>query len=270
MSTNCKAKDPNNCRFHGTGKYEVKTAEAAAKEARIAYLTTPEGIQDLRAKGKHELADKYEARRQRLEMQKLREELKSRKPLRLALDLDETSGGFVDALRLHVAEQRGMTLEEAKEAFPAPHDYSFVKSGWFKDTEEFLDAFHSAEKNGIYRKMQAFQGMSRTLRTLVSERMVEVHVVTARESVWNEDTRHWIRKNRVPVRSITHTEAKETVEGIDVFIDDSDKQLTTLQAHGKTVIAFDNATNRHVETTHRVKGWADVPSVLKVIAENKS
>ena len=64
----CKAKDPNNCRYHGTGKFEdsaATTTTMSAKEARVAYLTTPEGIQELREKGKHELADKYEARRAR-------------------------------------------------------------------------------------------------------------------------------------------------------------------------------------------------------------
>jgi 5'(3')-deoxyribonucleotidase len=117
--------------------------------------------------------------------------------------------------------------------------------------------------------MVAFKDMSRTLRTLVSNREVEVHVVTARESAWNADTRYWLRKNRVPFRSITHTESKEETD-MDVYIDDSDKQLKTLQAHGKTVIAFHNTINKDIETHHRVRAWSEVPSVIKVIAESRS
>lgn len=269
---NCKAKNPNNCRFHGTGKFENRAAatpELSVKEARVAYLTTPEGIQELRDKGKNELADKYEARRKRLEEEAAKELLQSKTPIRLALDLDETSGGFIDALRESVAAQRGMTLEEAKEVLPFPEHYSLVESGWFSDVNHFMEEFHEAERQGVYRKMAAFKDMSRTLRTLVSNREVEVHVVTARTIEWNEDTRFWLRKNRVPFRSITHTESKEETD-MDVYIDDSDKQLKTLQAHGKTVIAFDNLTNDHVPTPHRVRSWKEVPSVIKVIAESRS
>ena len=57
---------------------------------------------------------------------------------------------------------------------------------------------------------------------------------------------------------------------MDVYIDDSDKQLKTLQAHGKTVIAFDNITNDHVPTPHRVRSWKEVPSIIKVIAESRA
>jgi 5'(3')-deoxyribonucleotidase len=272
IKVNCKAKDPKNCRFHGTGRFENKAAETVEltpKEARVAYLTTPEGVQELRNKGKHELADKYEARRNRLERKAAKEALKNKVPIRLGLDVDETSGGFIDALRNSVAAQRGMTPEEAKAALPFPQHYSLVESGWFKDVTHFLDEFHEAERQGVYRKMAAFKDMSRTLRTLVANREVEVHVVTARESAWNDDTRFWLRKNRVPFLSITHTESKEKTN-MDVYIDDSDKQLKTLEAHGKTVIAFDNATNDHVQTKHRVRGWKEVPSVLKVIAESRA
>jgi 5'(3')-deoxyribonucleotidase len=272
MKTNCKAKDPKNCRFHGTGRFENRTSETTeltAKEARVAYLTTPEGVQELRDKGKHELANKYEARRKRLEEEAAKEALKSKTPIRLALDLDETSAAFVNALRESVAARHGMTPEEAQEAFPEPEHYSFVDSGWFNDINHFLDEFHEAERKGIYRKMVAFKDMSRTLRTLVSNREVEVHVVTARESEWNADTRYWLRKNRVPFRSITHTESKEKTD-MDVYIDDSDKQLKTLQEHGKTVIAFHNIINQDIKTHHRVRTWSEVPSVIKVIAENRA
>lgn len=263
---NCKAKDPNNCRYHRT----AETAAMTVKQARIAYLTTPEGIQELRDKGKHELADKYDSRRQRLEQEAMKKLLQGKTPIRLALDIDETSGGFIDSLRDTVARNRGLTPEEAKEAFPVPTHYSLVQSGWFKDINQFLEEFHEAERQGVYRKMKAFKDMGQTLRTLVSNREVEVHVVTARESAWNEDTRYWLRKHRVPFVSITHTESKEKVENIDVYIDDSDKQLKTLQEHGKTVIAFDNPYNKHVEAPHRVKAWAEVPSILKLITEKEA
>lgn len=265
---NCKAKDPKNCRFHGTGTFSTSTD--SDKFARIAYLTTPEGIEELRSQGKHELAEKFAARRQRILEREEQEKRKNKQPIRLALDLDETSGGFLDGLRAHVAALRGLTAEEAAELLPPPSDYNLVKSGWFSDFDHFMTEFKEAERRGIYREMKPFNGMSRTLRTLVSNGEVEVHVVTAREAEWNEDTRYWLRKNRVPFSSITHTESKEEVEGMDVFIDDSDKQLRTLQEHGRTVIAYDNAYNNHVQTPHRVRSWEEIPTVIKLIAESRA
>jgi len=162
-----------------------------------------------------------------------------------------------------------MTPEEAMKAFPEPTHYSFVDSGWFKDREEFMTEFNEAERAGIYKDMKPFEGVSKTLRALVESRDVEVHVVTARQQEWNAETRAWLRTHRFPYRSVTHTEEKQEVQGMDIFIDDSDKQITTLQAHGRQVIAFDNDTNDHVTANYRVKSWKEVPAIIKLVQKEK-
>lgn len=259
------------CSYHARKRLEAAEASGDAKrikEARQDYLTSPAGYTQLRAEGRYELADKYEARRKRLIAEAKRTLNAEKTPIRLALDLDETSGGFIDSLRETVAKKQGLTPEEALKRFPTPPHYSLVESGWFENTDEFLKAFHTAESDGVYKTMKAFKGSGKTLRTLVANRDVEVHVVTARDFKWNKDTREWLRKQKFPFTSITHTEDKEQVPNIDVYLDDSDKQINTLQSHGKKVIAFTNQTNIHVEAAHRVKSWSQVPSALRLITSN--
>lgn len=259
------------CSAYARKRLEAAEASGDAKrikQARQDFYVTPAGIAELRAEGRNELADKYEARRKRLIAEAKRVLNAKKTPIKLALDLDETSGGFIDSLRESVAKQQGLTPEEALKQFPTPPHYSLVESGWFENTDAFLKAFHTAEADGVYRNMKAFKGSGKTLRTLVANRDVEVHVVTARDFKWNKDTREWLRKQKFPFASITHTEDKEQVPNIDVYLDDSDKQINTLQSHGKKVIAFTNQTNLHVAATHRVKSWSQVPSALKLITSN--
>jgi len=264
----CRRKPYPRCSSHATKRLNsaLQTGDPELiKEAKRDYFTSPAGIRELREAGKEELANKYARRREALIAQAKRQELASKTPIRLALDLDETSGGFIDSMREELARREGLTPEQAAERYPVPRHYSLVESGWFKDVTEFMSVFKEAEANGVYTKMRAFDGVSKTLRKLVDNRDVEVHVVTARKNEWNADTRAWLRKNHIPFRSITHTEDKENVKNIDVYIDDSDKQIKTLTKNGKTVIAFNNAYNEDVPSKYRVKAWKEVPAVLKLI-----
>jgi len=269
----CKRKPYPRCSYHARIKLEAAEKSGDLERIKLArrnYFTSLAGIADLKAQGKDALAAKYETRRANLIAQAERETNLRKTPLVLALDVDNTSGDFTESIRNHVMKTQGLTPEQAETLLPSPPThYSFVDSGWFTDVNSFLDAFHSAEENGVYSKMKAFDGVSKTLRTLVSNRDVEVRVVTARGNRWNEETRQWLRRHRIPFTSITHTEDKEKVPGIDVYIDDSDKQINTLQKNGKTVIAFENAYNAAVPSKYRVKKWKEVPAVLKMITQAK-
>lgn len=267
----CRAKPYPRCSNHATKNYqkalEVGDPEQIRK-ARIDYYTSPAGIKHLQETGKTELAEKYKQRRKTLIQRGKRADNLKKTPLRLGLDLDETTGGFIDQLRNEVAVQKGLTPEQAAELMPTPEHYSLVQSGWFADVQDFMKHFKQAEKDGVYLRMQAFAHSRKTLMKMVENRDVEVHVITAREIEWNNDTRTWLRKKRYPIKTITHTESKEDTEGIDVYIDDSDKQITTLQSHGKTVIAYDNKYNESIPAAYRVKNWTEVPAVIKQIRSN--
>lgn len=267
----CRPKPYPRCSNHA--RKQLEAAQTSGDAARIqiaqeAYNHTPEGIQTLRDAGQVKDAERYQTQRTQL-IQKAKAH-HAKTPLRVALDLDETSGGFINSLRESLAQRQGLTPEQAAELMPTPQHYSFVESGWFKNTEEFLEAFHYAENNGVYRNMKTFEGVQETIQTLVTNRDVEIHVVTARNIQWNEETKQWLKQHRIPFKSITHTEEKQNVPNIDVYIDDSDKQITTLQKHGKTVIAFTNPYNQSIESKYRVSAWKDIPAVLQLIKQGQN
>lgn len=244
--------------------------EQAIISLRKAYYLTDEGIVELQREGRHALAKAAFMRRETLVMADKKEARAQKKPLRLALDLDNTSGDFTDAFREREAAKRGIPLVSAKKHLPDPPHYCFAESGWFNSKTEFIAALRELEKAGGYRKMRAYEGFKRNIQKMVADGDVEVYVVTAREQEWNDDTRAWLRQARVPFKSITHTDDKEKVEGIDVYIDDSDKQIKTLSAHGRTVIAFDNLYNKDINAKYRVSHWDEVPAVIRQISKEKA
>jgi 5'(3')-deoxyribonucleotidase len=190
-------------------------------------------------------------------------------PLRVALDLDNTTGDFTDGFRQFLGQMQGMTAEQAAARFPDPHNYEYDVSGWFADRPEFRAAFHDAEKDGIYAKMPMYVGAREALQELVADGKVEIHVVTARDKKWQKDTLAWLQANNVPFTSLTHTEAKELTD-MDVYIDDANHQLTKLRDSGKAVIAFNQLYNTELdETMPRVNSWADIPAVVRVVQEKR-
>lgn len=270
----CRKNPYPRCSSHARKQLEnaLKTQDAdQIKRARLAYYTSPAGIKELRDAGKTETADRFAARRKTL-IAKAKKA--NHTPLVVGLDLDETTGSFSSGLRNFLAEKYNLTAEEALERYPIPSAYSFVTSGWFATHEEFMSEFREAENKGIYRKMPAYQGAPRVLRNLVRDGEVVIRVVTARDQTQNADTMHWLRMHRIPVTSVTHTETKEetiATHGIDFYVDDSERQLTTLSTHGARVIAYDNDTNAHLtDLPHRMYNWDEFPALLKVLRKEKA
>lgn len=230
---------------------------AAIKKAKMDYMKSPEGIALLRESGRNELANKMERRVADENTATLRAE-RSRKPLRVGLDLDNTTGDFTGGMRAYSASLEGMSRKEASKAYPEPDTYDF--GNWYSK-EEFLERFHAAEEVGLYRSMEAMPGARRVLQNLAADG-VEIHVVTARPARWNADTLHWLKKNRIPYASVTHTEDKAALD-LDVYIDDSDSQLAHLAERSKTTIAMHALYNQDAPATHRVRAWDEVPAIIE-------
>lgn len=264
---NCSRRTNENALRESWQKAIQSSTPEEIKTARRAYLMTESGVNELRAAGKDKLANAYAQRRRTKFMRDRKAALSKKQPITLALDLDQTTGDFIGGFRDYLAKEEGLTPEQALAKYPEPKQYNLVKAGWFKNTDEFLNRFHAAEKNGLYRNLKAFNGAQKTLMNLVNNKDVKVVVVTARAQKWNADTKAWLKTHRIPATRIIHTEDKEKVQNIDVYIDDSDKQLKTLSSHGRTVIAFHNLYNEHVNVQNRVKKWSQVPAVLKRMKE---
>lgn len=256
----CQAKSQGGMRCSAHAKKALQQAVAGGDEklirqAKIEYYTTTTGIEDLRKAGKNDLADRFAVRRETL-IAKNRREWRRENAISVALDLDNTTADFTGAFRASLAKKYNLSSEEAMKRYPEPSDYSFVKSGWFKDMPEFLNEFHEAERKGLYQTMPIFTKARKTVQGMHSEGY-QIHFVTARSQEFNEDTKHALRKYRLPYHLLKHTEDKEN-HNAHLFIDDAPKQISTLTLNGKKVIAYDASYNSDSEGVARVKSWDEI------------
>lgn len=258
----CKASPYPRCSSHARKQYDKAIASGdvnAIKTARMNYLTSLEGIKSLRAAGKNDVADRFAGRRARMIAKAQRQE-RLKNNITVALDLDNTTTDFTGGFRDALAKKYNLTPQEALNRYPVPHDYSFVESGWFKNTDEFLSEFHEAEKKGLYLNLKLYPGARRTMRSL-QEQGYTLRVVTARTPDYNADTKIALRQYRMPYRSLVHTENKET-EQAHLFVDDAPKQITTLTKHGKKVIAFKASYNTGMKGVGAVKDWSEMEKAV--------
>lgn len=227
------------------------------EQARHNWRLSPAGLKELEGQNPS-LAAEYATKRAALIERAAR-------PVRVGLDIDNTSGDFTDGLRQHVLRVTGRDPQ----LYPDPEHYSLVDSNWFSSKEEFLSHFQESERQGIYRRMRAFDGLKKNVQRLIADG-AEIHIVTARNQAWEADTRDWLRRTGIPFHSITFTDSKEKLDHVDVYLDDADYQLEKLEKHGKKVVAFDQLYNRHLSHMPRVKHWDDVPAMIKKVAATRS
>lgn len=171
-----------------------------------------------------------------------------------------------------MAERNGITHEEALETLGEPDKYNMWtgERAWFESKEDFLNHFQSAEREGLYKTLPAYEGAKEVIDSLIEEGF-EIKAVTARSADYNEDTAHWIKSQGIPVEEILHSgHTKHEVEGIDIFFDDAPGVISGLVEHDQKVVIFDHAWNQnetvdHPEHTRRVHGWGaeDIASALE-------
>lgn len=254
----CRKSPFPRCSSHARKSYELALQsgdEQLIKKTKIAYYTSPEGIRKLQEAGKVDLAEKFQKRREaKIEEAKRLDRIERK--VTLALDLDNTSMKFTNAFRNSLAKKYNLSKEEALERYPDPKDYSFVVSGWFKDTKEFLSEFNEAEAKGLYTNMKMLPGAKKTIRTL-QQKGYTIKVITARTADYNADTKLALRRYRTPYSTLVHTEDKEKHQA-DLFFDDSPKQITTLMSHGKKVVAFKASYNNGMKGSARANDWSEI------------
>lgn len=260
----CQSKKQGGLRCSDSAKKALDDAIEAGdlpsiKAAKIEYLTSPAGIVSLRNQGRDDLADRFQSRRERL-MRANQRQWRKDQGIGIALDLDNTTADFTGAFRASLAKHHGLNKQEALARYPEPTDYSFVESGWFKDHDEFLSEFHASEERGLYKSMSIFKNARKTIQGLHQDGY-RIDFVTARTPNFNEDTKHALRRYKLPYHILKHTEEKETHDA-HLFFDDAPKQITTLTLHGKKVVAYNNLYNENNEGAGRVKSWSEISAVV--------
>lgn len=189
------------------------------------------------------------------------------KKIVVAIDLDNTVVDFSGGLRNYLAEKEGLTQEEALKKYPDPTNYDFHlgETPWFKSKEEFLKNFQQAEKEGLYLNLKAKTGAIKTIKKFLKDDRVELHVLTARDPKFNEDTAKNLKKKGLNL-PIENAEDKENYNA-HIFIDDKDSfaekirtgQYVTSDNIVKEVIIPENQYNLHLDP---LKNWEQIDAKL--------
>lgn len=189
-----------------------------------------------------------------------------------SVDLDGVVFDYEQAMRDYVAFERG--LDPA--TLPPLTSWSLVASGWpFADEDDFLATHARAVADGgLFVRMPAFAGVSQALWRL-SDAEVHIRIVTARlatngtHAVAVADTVRALDVHKIPYRELLFTAHKDQAlsgpAAADpqrlLHIDDSPKQLQTLQDAGVPTIVMDQAYNRHIPGP-RAHNWAEVEQIV--------
>jgi len=196
----------------------------------------------------------------------------------IGLDFDGTTGDFTHQLREHRGTSLKIPKEEWLSKLPNPDDYAMWKGStpWYDSREEFLSHFKEAEVNGIYTKIPVYPNASKVLTELKNYGFT-IKGITAREAVFNVDTKSWIKSNSIPVSKIINPGmAKETVKDIDVYLDDAPQVIKSLLDNEKKVVIMNHEYNQNSGFNHpnsrRVDGWSEkvIENIFELVVDKKN
>lgn len=236
------------------------SSESAILIATAELMSTPEGMATYRHLRTTELTETL-----------------GRQPM-IGLDLDGTTGDFTNGLRTYMGTSLKVPKEQWESKFPDPDEYAMWqgKNAWYSDKADFLNHFQEAERQGIYKKIEVYANASPIIKELQSYGF-KLKVVTARGAEFNDDTRAWIRKNDIPVKTILNPGSdKHKIKDVDVYIDDAPHVIKLLRENNKKVVIMEQSYNVEDTEVHddirRVKVWDDkmVHAIFELMDKKKA
>lgn len=189
-------------------------------------------------------------------------------------DLDGVIHDFCEDLR-RAAIQKG--YDPARVAGAGNDDpttvWNFPTTHWGMDLDEFLELCNwAADHADLFNGHPPIPGAIEAMRE-VAAMGHRNHIVTDRDfgSKSHHNTSDWLRENEVPHDSLTFTRHKTVVcKGMDVVIDDRDKNFDELWEAGIRCYLLDRPWNRHVDAgKFRLFGLEEYVSEIKVVADRR-
>ena len=178
----------------------------------------------------------------------------------LGVDLDGVVADHTYRFREIYAEMRGIDPE----TLPLERSWDFTE--WGIGPDEY-PALHKTAvlDHDMFRTMPVIEDAADVLWRL-SDAGVWIRIITHRLYVhWGHekavaDTAFWLDANRIPYRDLCFLGAKPQAEA-HAYIDDAPHNIIELREHDNTVIAFDQAYNRHVDGL-RARSWNEVETIV--------
>lgn len=193
----------------------------------------------------------------------------------LGLDIDDTSAKYMKGLKSYIIEAEpeffaGMSPTEVDKHFPSMATYDSFEWSLIKgDRDKFIKYHTEAVDKGLFCNLEPMKNVSSRLWQLKEQHDFQIYVITSRFVKNGQharvltDTAIWLDNNNIPYDDIMFARKKVDVVA-DVYIDDSEKNITALRGVGRKVITYDRTYNRHIEGM-RALNWDDAYNQLSVM-----
>lgn len=187
----------------------------------------------------------------------------------IGVDLDGVTAKYHNGLRLFIAENEGISYEEALVLYPKNPD-TYNLHAWTNFPQAFVGSHSQAVEQGLYTALRMIEGASDTLWKL-SDEGHHIRIITSRfvkDGQHHEvitQTSQWLKDNDIPFKDLMFVANKTDVYA-DVYIDDAPYNLDAFAAAGRDYIVFDTSYNQEVEGV-RAEGWNDVYSHIQKFRE---
>ncbi len=182
----------------------------------------------------------------------------------LGVDLDGVCADFYGGLRPLAAEWLGVQIEGLTE------EVTCGLSEWGIDSAPGgYEAFHrfAVGQRGLFRRLTPLPGVGPALRRLTYEDNVRIRVISRRlctkylHQTAVQQTVEWLDTHDIPYWDLCFIRDKAAVAA-DLYLEDSPESIAELNAVGRRVIVFTNATNCSIAGP-RANSWAEVEQLVR-------
>jgi 5'(3')-deoxyribonucleotidase len=187
-------------------------------------------------------------------------------PFVFGVDLDGVCADFYGHMREIVAEWKGVDLEDL-----SPSDFEYGLAAWgVADSQEY-ERIHrfAVTQRDLFKSMPPVPGAAQSIRRLSAEG-VEIRIITHRLFIDHfhqtavAQTVSWLDAHGIPYRDLCFMKDKVLVDA-DVYIEDTEKNIRSLEECNETVIAFTNPTNVNMNPppTLRADSWQEAEQIVR-------
>lgn len=187
--------------------------------------------------------------------------------LDIGIDLDGVCYDFTSSLRHYLVEHEGY---DPVAIAGGGHDdpdatWSFFEDNWGLSLDQFLDFCNKGVDAGVvFCKGEPFVDTVESLNAL-KDAGHYLHVVTSRSfgTKSHHNTADWLYEHDIPFDSLIFTPHKHVFSGLDLMVDDYEKNWRGMWEEGVTTYLYTRPWNQHVETGFRVDSWQEFLEVVE-------
>lgn len=128
---------------------------------------------------------------------------------------------------------------------------------------DIINDFLKEHEEKIYRQIRPAKKARDTIDLFI-QKGFEIHLITARETRFQEITENWLRENKISYSTLTHTRNKTPLaikKGIRLFIEDKASTALELSKYGIFVILFSRYHNQHLKGNSNIihaNNWLEI------------